>query len=102
MNSVRWERVKGVFDAVVEIETQKRKQFVDRSCGTDERLRSEVEKLLASFANAESFMEEPAVREVASLIIEPTEKLEQGRCFGHYEIIEQLGSGGSGKVYLAR
>ncbi len=102
MNSERWEKVKGLFDAVVELEPQKRKQFLDTSCGTDERLRREVENLLASFANAESFMEEPAVREVASLIIEPTEKLEQGRCFGHYEIIEQLGSGGSGKVYLAR
>ena len=38
---------------------------------------AKVENLLASFADAESFMEQPAAKEVASLIIEPTEELER-------------------------
>jgi serine/threonine protein kinase len=46
-------------------------------------------------------MEQPAAREVASLIIDP-ETLEAGRCFGHYEIIKQIGAGGMGEVYLAK
>ncbi len=45
-------------------------------------------------------MEQPAAREVARLITEP-KNLEAGRCFGYYEIVQQIGAGGMGKVYLA-
>ena len=27
---------------------------------------------------------------------------EKGKCFGHYEIIKQIGVGGMGEVYLAK
>jgi len=65
-------------------------------------LRREVEKLLDSFAE-DSFMEQPAAREVASVIIKAeTKNLEAGKCFGHYEIVRQIGAGGMGEVYLAQ
>ncbi len=101
MNSQRWQKVKGLFDEVVELEPEKRKRFLDHSCGADEELRREVENLLAASDEAESFMEQPAVREVASLIIESRETLTSGKPFAHYEIIKQLGAGGMGEVYLA-
>ncbi|MEP7038471.1 MAG: protein kinase, partial [Acidobacteriota bacterium] len=101
MNSERWQKVKRLFETVVELEPAKRKRFLDKSCGTDKELRRDVENLLSSYTDAESFMEQPAAAEVASFIIEP-KNLEAGKSFGHYEIIKQIGAGGMGEVYLAK
>ncbi|CAN5214411.1 hypothetical protein BH20ACI2_BH20ACI2_04000 [soil metagenome] len=92
--------MKKIFDAALKLAPAKREKFLDKSCGNDDGLRHEVEKLLDSFKD-DSFMEQPAAREVASLIIEP-KNLEAGKCFGHYEIVRQIGAGGMGEVYLAK
>ena len=101
MNSERRNKVRVLFDAVVELSPIERKRFLDKSCGKDAKLRREVEKMLDSSDAAESFMEKPAASEVASLILEPRESLQSGKVFGHYEIIKQIGAGGMGEVYLA-
>ncbi len=80
---------------------EERRRFAIKACGDDKTLLAEVESLLASHDGAESFMETPAVAGVAD-VIEAEHKLETGKCFGHYEIIEQIGSGGMGEVYLAK
>src|SRR4028118_2208755 len=100
MNAQRWQKVKSLFDDALEIPSAKREEFLESACGSDHELCREVEKLLASYDDAESFMETPAAAEVASLIIEP-KNLEAGKCIGHYEIIKQIGAGGMGEVYLA-
>lgn len=102
MNLERWQKVKALFDAAVELAPKRRKQFLDKSCSADEDLRRDVEKLLASSDEAESFMEQPAAHEVASRIIEPRVTLASGKQFGHYKIIKQIGVGGMGEVYLAQ
>jgi serine/threonine-protein kinase len=102
MDWERWQQIKGLFAAALELPAQEREAFLENACGADAELRREVEKLLASFARAESFMERPAVGEVASLIVEPNDKLRSGQRVAHYEIIRQLGAGGMGEVYLAR
>ncbi len=45
-------------------------------------------------------MDTPAVGEVAEVIYQ-AKNLKPGKRFGHYEIIEQIGAGGMGEVYLA-
>jgi len=60
MNSERWQKVKDLFDAVVELAPVERGRFLDNSCGADDDLRRAVENLLDSFENAESFLEKPA------------------------------------------
>ncbi len=97
----KWQKVREIFDSALHRKPEERRKFVHEACGDDETLLTEVESLLSSLDSATSFMETPAVAVVADVIEAETEKLERGKCFGHYEIIEQIGAGGMGEVYLA-
>ncbi len=98
----KWQKVREIFDSALRCKPEERPQFVAEACGEDQVLLAEVKSLLLSLDNSESFMETPAVAKVADVIEPETAKLENGRCFGHYEIIKQIGAGGMGEVYLAR
>jgi serine/threonine-protein kinase len=71
-----------------------RAAFLDHACGEDAALRQEVESLLAFTGNTAGFIEEPVAQAArqwsghASLI-------------GPWRILEPLGDGGMGSVYLA-
>ncbi|MEA2274863.1 MAG: eukaryotic-like serine/threonine-protein kinase, partial [Solirubrobacteraceae bacterium] len=102
MPDTKWQDVRQIFDAALRRRPEERRGFINQACGDDKTLRAEVESLLSSIDSAESFMETPAVAKVAHMIEVETKKLETGKCFGHYEVINQIGVGGMGEVYLAR
>ena len=95
-----WQLVKEIFADALRQKPELRPEFLDSVCSGDKTLRREVESLLASFDSAESFMEKPAVGEIADSFVE-VNSLKTGFTFGHYEIIKQIGVGGMGEVYLA-
>src|SRR6478672_3584472 len=85
MNSERWKKIKTIFDAVVELDADERDRFLTRACSEDNGLRTDVEKLLASFESSDGFLDGAAVNEVASAILETKGMLQPGDRFAHYK-----------------
>ncbi len=97
----RWQRVNELFKAALERAPAERTAFFSQACGGDEALLREVESLIDSYEQEESFMEQPAVAVAAhSLLRDQSESL-VGGMIGHYRIVSLLGEGGMGEVYLA-
>jgi len=91
-----WERVKEIFDGALERQGDERAAFLDRACDGDAEVREEVESLLRSYEVAGSFMESPAVAHA-----DLEQKLTPGQRVKHYQIVNLIGEGGMGEVYLA-
>ena len=95
------ERVKKIFAEARRLPPEQRDQYLADLFDNDaDEIRREVQSLLASHDEAEDFMQTPAVAEVADLIQAP-KSIEKGITFGNYEIIEQIGKGGMGEIFLA-
>ena len=101
-NKKHWQQVKEVFEGALAREGPDREAFLERACIDDVALRGEVESLLRSYGEAESFMEAPAVAFAAESLVGEQKKLSVGQVVKHYEVIGAIGEGGMGEVYLAK
>ena len=97
-----WTTVKRIHQSALDIDPSERAAFVDKSCGGDEALRREVQELLTYAAEAESFLERPAVDIAPTPPGASHEATLVGRTISHYQVLSLLGAGGMGEVYLAR
>ncbi|MBZ5498404.1 MAG: serine/threonine protein kinase [Acidobacteriia bacterium] len=101
MKPERWQQLKDVFNRALELDPAHRAAFLDAACAGDGALRTEVESLLASHEDADSFLEQPAVETAAGLIKSDSGDALIGRRLGPYAVTKKLGQGGMGVVYLA-
>ena len=102
MKPERWQQIDRVFQAALEYEPDERAAFLDEACAGDPNLRREVEALLACDAEAETFIETPALKEASDLLAEQQAESMVGQVIGPYKILGPLGAGGMGEVYLAQ
>jgi eukaryotic-like serine/threonine-protein kinase len=85
--------VRDIFDAAMELTPDLRAAYIDQSCAGDDLVRARVQRLLSAHASANGFLSDVAVEAPAAL--------EKPAAVGPYSVIEQLGEGGFGTVYLA-
>jgi serine/threonine protein kinase/tetratricopeptide (TPR) repeat protein len=78
---------------------EERNAYLDQACENHAPLRAEVEKLLRAAPKAERFLE-PPLAAPAALCPPITEK--PGTLIGPYKLLEQIGEGGMGLVFMAR
>src|SRR5438132_480472 len=101
MTSSNWQQINQVFEAALEREPDERKAFIDEACAGKEFLRAEIESLLAAHDDAQDFMRQAAVGEVAEMVLGTGRKLLKGQTIGQYKILSEIGRGGQGAVYKA-
>jgi serine/threonine protein kinase len=92
---------KGIFLAAVDIaDAAERAAFVERSCGDDPALRQRVEDLLRAYGQSGGPLDKLAAALASTEIAEPIRE-QVGATIGPYKLMEQIGEGGFGLVFVA-
>jgi len=96
----RWAQVSRIFNSALELDSEARDAYVERECGADESLAHEVKRLIGNHqkASAQDFIAEPAFANQSN---SESRTLAAGQRLGPYLILQHIGTGGMGEVYLA-
>ena len=96
-----FQRVKALFlDAAEKPTPADRCAFLDEACGDDTALRAQVKVLLGAHDDADGFLTPPAIPKAMDDDVAPVSEL-IGTFIGPYKLIEQIGEGGMGLVFMA-
>lgn len=108
MGDLNWDKVEAILDKALDLPEKERATFVAKECRRNPRLKKEVELILTSISDSEGWLENPKEykQEFYSEVAEDLEQISTqesliGEEIGAYTIIEKVGQGGMGAVYLA-
>ena len=98
MSPERWQRLKSVFQEAATRDPRDRAALLEKACDGDPDLLAEVESLLASDQEMATAFEAPVARFLGEIL--PSPRVE-GRRFGAYRAVREIGRGGMAVVYAA-
>jgi serine/threonine-protein kinase len=101
MKPERWQQIDDLLQSALARAPGERSAFLAQACGRDEPLRHEVESLIASHEHAGSLLDTPMSQIAAELLVKDQPGFVAGQKIGPYQIVDSLGAGGMGEVYLA-
>lgn len=101
MNPERWKEIKSILEQAIEVAPPERALYLDEVCGNDRELRREVEALLDFDNTRANALEQPAFSILDENGFGKNAKNLIGKQIGNYKVVDELGIGGMGAVFLA-
>src|SRR5437868_1291477 len=100
------------FAALAKVDPAERAAYLDEACGADTELRRCVDRLLAAHPQVGSFLRDDDVAPTSSPAgvgpeigggptVEPPTTERPGKVIGPYKLLQQIGEGGMGTVFMA-
>jgi serine/threonine protein kinase/tetratricopeptide (TPR) repeat protein len=91
MTPERWQQIQDIFHAALDRDASSRPAFLDDACAADQELRAEIDALLKAHREAGSFGDASTFTMTGMA----------GRVIGDYRLLQSIGQGGMGEVWLA-